>query len=207
MNRFVVAALAAAAASGGDLLMLYVVGAERPDLGLPLAGSWMLPLAYYLGVLGIPLYAVGYAALAVTLARDAPRASRTILIVGTILGVLGAVLHGVTGVAVEAQLRAGAGFPDPVEGLLVFGEYILPLWAAVGLLGLLASGAYVYAVARGRSPLPRWAAAVNPVLLILVMVIASSGSMRLEAFLAPAAPNLAHALFFAFLATYPHRHE
>lgn len=207
MNRFMVGALAAAAASGGDLLMLYVVGAERADLGLAPAGSWMLPLAYYLGVLGIPLYAVGYAALAVTLARDAPRASRIILIVGSILGVLGAVLHGVTGAAVDAQLRAGADFPDPVEGLLVFGEYILPLWAAVGLLGLLASGAYVYAVMRGRSPLPRWAAAVNPVLLVLVMVIASSGSMHLEAFLAPAAPNLAHALFFAFLATYPRRIE
>ncbi len=109
-------------------------------------------------------------------------------------------LHGATGVAIDAQLRAGADFPDPVEGLLVFGEYILPLWAAVGLLGLVTSGAYVYAVALGKSPLPRSAAVVSPVLLILVMAVASSGSELLEAFLAPAAPNLAHLLFFGFLA-------
>ena len=200
MNRFSVAALAALAASSGDLLMLYVVAAERSDLGLAPASSWMLPVSYYLGVLGIPLYAVGYAALSATLGQDAPKASRIILIAGAILGVLGAILHGATGVAIDAQLRAGADFPDPVEGLLVFGEYILPLWAAVGLLGLVTSGAYVYAVALGKSPLPRSAAVVSPVLLILVMAVASSGSELLEAFLAPAAPNLAHLLFFGFLA-------
>ena len=203
MKRFIVAALAAFAATSGDLLMLYVVGAERSDLALAPAGSWMLPAGYYLGVLGIPFYAVGYAALAATLARGTPKASRTILTAGTTLGVLGAVLHGVVGVANKAQLRAGADMPNPIEGLFVFGEYILPLSVAVGLLGLLASGAYVYAVASGRSPLPRWAAAVNPVLLILVMSIASAGSLRLEAFLGPASPNLAHVFFFAFLAMHP----
>ena len=207
MNRFALATLGAFAASVGDLLMLYVVGAERSDLGFAPAASWMLPAGYYLGVLGISLYAIGYAALAATLARDTPKASRTVLIAGTILGVLGAVLHGVIGVANAAQLRAGADMPNPIEGLFAFSAYILPLSAAVGLLGLLASGAYVYAVALGRSPLPRWAAAVNPVLLILVMSLASSGSARLEALLGPASPNLAHVLFFAFLTAYPRRKE
>ena len=201
MKRLVVAALAALVASCGDLLMLYVVGATRADLGLAPAASWMLPLSYYLGVLAIPFYALGYAELAAVLARDTPRASRVILITGVAVGVLGAVLHGVIGVSNEAQIRAGADMPNPMEGLLVYGEYILPLAVAVGVLGLLASGVYAVAVASGRSPLPRWAALVNPALLILVMSLASSGSARLEAFLAPASPNLAHILFFAVLAT------
>ncbi|RLB49926.1 MAG: hypothetical protein DRJ42_19950 [Deltaproteobacteria bacterium] len=200
MSRFLVAALGALATTAGDLSMLYVVNAQRPEMGLEAAAPWLLPLSFYLGVLGVPFYAVGYAALASRLAPETPRASRVILVAGTIVGVLGAVLHGVIGVSNEAQLRAGAEFPGPIEDLLVYGEYIVPLAVAVMLAGAVAASTYVYVVARGKSSLPRWAAAVNPLSVMVVLVIASSGSTYLEAFLGPASPNLAHLVFFLFLA-------
>src|SRR6186997_2609559 len=55
-----VATLAAVCASLGDLALLYVANARRPELALPPPPDGLLLAGFYLGVLALPLYGLGY---------------------------------------------------------------------------------------------------------------------------------------------------
>jgi hypothetical protein len=73
---------------------------------------------------------------------------------------------------------------------------LLPLWALLAGLVLVGSALYALAIWRGPTAYPRWMAIVNPALLVVVLSTIGSRSAWLRAFLLPAAPNVAHVVFF-----------
>jgi hypothetical protein len=163
-------------------------------------------LGHYLGVLGIPLYALGYwaaargldgraAAPGVGLAR---RVSRIVFALGAAGAALGAVVHGMTTVVLAGGGRAADG--DPWTPFQPYGAYLGPLWLVLVVALLVGSIAFARAVWRGDTAFPRWMAATAPAILLVATSAIGLLGPRLEAFLLPAGPNVVHALFFAAVA-------
>jgi hypothetical protein len=187
--------VAALTATVGDLLLLATSNATRPGfewLGPP--SDEVLLIGTYLGVLAIPCYGLGYRAVA---AHVDPPYRRWITALGVAGGVLGGTTHGLTGLVIHVEQSGGAAGVDPVTLLGRYGAYLLPLWAAIGLLSIAGSALFAVAVVARRSTLPRWTAAANPAVLTVAIVILGATSRVGRAFLIPAAPNVAHVVFFA----------
>jgi hypothetical protein len=190
------ALVAAVAASAGDLLMLYVANAQRPELGLPPPAEWVLRVGALLGVAGIPLYALGYRAVARRLAESAPRAARLVWIAGAGAAVAGAVIHGLTALLIHSEVQAGAPTRSPLEAVASWGAVPLVAWCVAGALALVASVAMLRVGVSRDSGLPRWWAWLNPAVATLAVAVPGLASDLGRSFLVPAAPNLGHAVFF-----------
>jgi len=65
----------------------------------------MLPCGYFMGVIAIPLYGVGFWAVAQMLAPKAPRAGLVVLVSGVIMAVLGVLFMVLPGYLL--RLRSG----------------------------------------------------------------------------------------------------
>jgi uncharacterized protein DUF6796 len=195
------AAAAALVASAGDLLLLWTANTERPELGffppppdgVTVAGAW-------LGVLAIPLYALGYRAAACALAPASARAARWVGGLGAYTAAIGAAVHGITAVLVANARHAGVPPTDPLAFVAQSGPYLVPFWVIGTVATIAGSAIFAATVLGGRTALPRWMAAANPALLILVVGTLAAPSAWLRAFLVPAAPNLVHVLFFLLVA-------
>ena len=182
--------VAALAASAGDLALLYVANARRPELALPEPPDALLWVGAALGVLGIPLYAFGYrAASRLVLARSRAGAS-LVFAAGATLAGLGAVIHGLTALEIHASLAAGTPSPSPLEGVAASGPLLLGLWALAALGTALASLMFAW-LQRGALAL------LSPLCVTIALALAALPTEALRSFLAPAAPNLAHVVFFA----------
>lgn len=181
--RAAVALIAAGAASVGDVLLLWVSGGgER---------AW-LPAAHYLGVLCIPLYALGYHVVARGL--DV----RAIFWVGLYASAVGTAIHGMTAVAIlEGPVAASSG--DRFASLAPVLTYLIPLWLLVGALTVVGSVLQFRAV-RADARHPQWFAWANP--LAFVVLVGGIGALSggLWPYVIPAAPNLAHVLYFVAVA-------
>jgi hypothetical protein len=190
--------VAALVATAGDLMLLATSNAGRPGLewlGPP--SETVLLLGTYLGALAIPCYGLGYRAVARRI--DAPQA-RTIAALGVAGGVVGGTIHALTGLAIHVESMHDGGSVDPITMLGRYGAYLGPLWALVAALTIAGSVLFALVVARGRSTLPRWSALANPALLTLGFALLGATSDVGRAFVVPAAPNLAHVVFFALAA-------
>ena len=193
----VVATLAAVLASAGDLLLLAVANGIDPALA---AGGTLRPAAlvagYYLGVLAIPLYALGYW----HVGRRLPLPYRRVVtVLGACGAVVGATIHGVTGMAIATlQVPTAAG---GVEALRPLAAYLAPLWTIIALATLVGSAAFVLPVVRGESTYPRWLALANPIVVMVAICACAAVSPTAATLLVPASPNLAHVLFFALTAS------
>jgi hypothetical protein len=193
-----IALVAAIAATAGDLLLLQTSNAGRPGFEwLPAPSESVLWIGTFLGVLAIPCYGLGYRDVAGHLPA---RHRRIVAALGVAGGVLGGTTHGLTGLAIHVEAAAGMTGVDPVTMLARYGAYLLPLWALVGAGLVIGSAAYALGVASGRSSMPRWMALANPAVLTLAIVLAGATSPIGRAFLVPAAPNVAHVVFFALAA-------
>jgi uncharacterized protein DUF6796 len=193
----VLATLASFAATVGDFLMLYVVNAGGEMLHLPPPGTAVLFVGYVLGIFAIPLYGVGFWAVAKILAAETPLSGQVVLVSGVIMAVLGGIIHGVTGISIEAQVRTGEIMKEPLAGVLEYGVYLLPLWAIASVLSCIVSVGFAWGILNGQSRLPRSMSLFNPVLLTVFFTLAGTATPMLKAFLVPAAPNVAHLVFFA----------
>jgi hypothetical protein len=192
------ATVAAAFASAGDLLLLAVATAATPALAI--GGSLREPaliVGYYLGVLAIPLYAVGYWGVS----RGLPvRYGRAVAVLGACGAVVGATIHGVTGAALHARslgASVAAAEASPFFMLEPFGAYLVPLWVSVAAATLVGSILFAVPVLRGESDYRRWVGAANPTVLVAVISASASVSSWSRALVVPASPNLAHVVFFA----------
>jgi len=190
------AAVAAVIATVGDLAMLYVANAGRPELGLHAAPAALLGVGALLGMVGIPIYAYGYRAVGTRIACHFPRAGRVIAAAGTVGSVLGALIHGCTALFIRQVVAAGGPTRDPISSLGV-SPLLLVLWALATVFIVVASGGCLVAVRRGVPPLPRGLAWWNPAVFTALLALAGTATPPLRSFLVPAAPNLAHVLFFA----------
>jgi len=191
-----VAAIAAAIAVVGDVMMLYVANVARPDLGLrpvPVAVLWVGGL---LGVFAIPVYVFGYRAAAALVSQTFASHARVITFAGSVGSMIGAVIHGGTAKLIHDRLVSGTRVRDPI---LAVGESptLVVLWGVATVLVVAASIAFVLAVLRGVPSVPRRLAWANVALIVMVIAIAGSATPALRAFLMPAAPNVAHVVFFA----------
>jgi hypothetical protein len=190
-----IATLAAVSASLGDLALLYVANARRPELALPPPPVGMLLAGFYLGVLALPLYGLGYWRAASGL-RD-PAEARHVFVLGALGGALGAVVHGVTAHVIRVEELMRAPGADPLAVVAQHGAFLLPLWCVLAVMTVAGSTIYAKAVLAGRSAYPRWMAFLNPALLLVVTSLVALPSLWLRAFLLPAAANLVHVAFFA----------
>ncbi len=198
-----VAGVAASIATAGDLLLLYVANAQRPELGLPEAGRAWLWLGGTLGVFAIPVYAVGYRSASRLVAVASVRGARAVFVAGALAALLGSAIHGLTAAQIAAQLDAPAPGLDPVTATLSGGPVLLVLWGVAALAVAVASASFFWSVARGATSAPRSAALANPALVTLALAAAALPSTLLRSFLAPAAPNLAHLVFFVVCSRVP----
>jgi hypothetical protein len=156
-----------------------------------------LVVGTYLGVLAIPCYGLGYR----DVARGLPRriagwSRRSASPAESSAGRRTAS----PGLAIHVESTGGTTGTDPVTLLARYGAYLLPLWALVGAGLVIGSTAFALGVARGRSSMPRWMALANPAVLTLAIVLVGTTSEIGRAFLVPAAPNVAHVVFFALAA-------
>jgi hypothetical protein len=190
---FAVAAAAAVVASIGDLLMLWVANALRPGFGVPTPPEGTLGVGVALGVTAIPLYALGYAAAAARARPALGRGTEGVMLAGGIGAVLGAYIHAATAWLIEDQTR-GAPVGSPLEGVMQAGAALTVPWAMAALLVLLASVALAYAAQR--AAVPRVWLIANPAVATVLLGAAGAVTELGRAFVVPAAPNLAHIVFF-----------
>lgn len=191
-----IASGAALAATLGDLLMLFVGNSLRPELQLPRPPGIALPIGGLLGVAAIPLYALGYRAVARAIGRSSRAQARVVFVSGSAAAILGALIHGMTAVSLGRAVAGGAAARAPLETIAAEGGSLLAAWGVASLLVLLASLAvFVAGTSRARA-LPRHLGWLNPAALTLLFGAAGLPWELGRAFLLPAAPNLAHAAFF-----------
>lgn len=189
------ATAAAALASAGDLLLLYVGTGGDPG-----PGGRLLVAGHYLGALLIPLYGLGYWHVGSVLASASDVGARWLVGLGAYAGAVGGVVHGVTALMIDvapAARRAG----DPMAVLAPQAAYLLPLWLVLLVLGLVVSALHWKLVRTGHTAYPRWFALVQPASLVVLLCVIGLSAATLSTFLVPAAPNLAHVVYFG-LASY-----
>jgi hypothetical protein len=147
-------------------------------------------------MLGLALYGVAYRACEALLPGWP---GRVVWLAGALGGALGAAVHGLTGLAI-LNVRPGetGTFLVPSQTFAAAPALIPPLWGFLAVLALVGSGFFAVVVARGRSPLPRWAALINPALLAVAVSLVGLLSPSPEAAAALSA-NVAHVLFFGGL--------
>ncbi len=195
----VLATFAALVATLGDLAMLYDVNARRPEFHLPQPPDMLWWLGGILGVVAIPFYALGYRAAAWLVAPGSPRAARIVRVNGAAGSLTGAVIHGLTALMIWRGIETRAVTSDPLAAVAA-SPLLVMLWGVGTLLAIIASAAFVWAVFAGTTRCPRFLAWMNPPLLSVILGLAGFASTSLRAFLTPAAPNIAHALFSAICA-------
>jgi hypothetical protein len=188
----IVAVAAALLATLGDLVLLWVSyagsgahGVRPPPAGVLLPATW-------LGAVAILVYAVGYWQAACGLVDAGERLARAVFLGGAAMAGVGGVIHGMTGLTVHYEMLRGG---DASPARMVAAQ--LPLWLVGLLCGGIAGTSFAAAVIRGPTAYPRWMAAANPLVLpLLIAGVAALGGPRVRAFVVPAAPNIAHVLFF-----------
>lgn len=190
------AGIAALFATIGDVLLLYIGNSQRAELGLPQIGEGWLWVGALLGVLAIPFYAIGYRAVSTWIAPLSRRAAQALSVSGLLGGLLGAVIHALTAVYIGTSLHRGVVNEDPLNAVLQSGPLLASLWGLAAILILFASLLFLLYVGAGRSAAPWGLALANPAILTLALSTAGFPSLFLRAFFTPAAPNLAHGIFF-----------
>jgi hypothetical protein len=124
-----------------------------------------------------------------------------LVVAGALGGAVGATIHGMTTLTLLHQRALGQHHADPMEGVVAAGIWLWGLWALVGLVLVVGHVLLLREVAAGRSALPRATLVFNPLTLTVALVAISLPVDMLSGTLAPAAPNLAHAIFFAWVAS------
>jgi len=185
--------VAAIVATLGDLLMLAVANGGREQLGLPRLGAGVLWVGTALGVVAIPCYAAGYRMAARRAAPGSAGAAALVERLGFGVAAVGTLIHGLTGWHVRAGLEAGVPGRNPLAAVADL-PVLVALWAVGTLLVLGASAAFALGVTRTRARRLAW---LTPALVTVVLALSGPLSPWLAAFLVPAAPNLAHVVFFA----------
>jgi hypothetical protein len=195
-RAFALAAAAATAATCGDLMQLWVGNSMRVDMHLVQPPEIVLTIGSLLGCLAIPLYAMGYLAVARTVRPYRPRPATIIAVGGTAFAVTGAITHGLTWVAIRASIAAGTASADPLEAVAASTGPLLDAWVAAAVLMLIVSIAIAWSGFFLPRALPKWLALLNPVNATLIVSAFGAVTELGRAFVVPAAPNIAHIVFF-----------
>lgn len=191
--RLCLAATAALVASVGDFLMLYVALGNAPPHTSP--GFIMLTAGGLLGVIAVPAYFVGYHASRQLFFQAAAPTISPFLVLAAFVAAFGALTHALTAIDIYNALASGATTRPPHEAFASFSPLV---FTGIGA-ALACVGAVLIMFRAGRqthSTHMKTLAYFNPVsgsvaLNAVALLIGDAGQ-----YLAPAAPNLAHAIFF-----------
>jgi len=189
------ATIAALVATAGDLGLLWASNA--PAFGLAPLSHAGLVAATLAGALAIPLYALGYRAAACELP---PPDRRVVVWLGVYGAALGAAVHLATGLIVHFERTAGGAPPDPYAAMAPYAVWLGPLWAVLAVVNAVASLRWARGVGRGTAGYPRTLRFVNPLAVVVAVSALGAPFAWGRAFVVPAAPNVAHVVFFAALA-------
>lgn len=173
--------------------MLYVAMGNAPLQSS--LGPKLLITGGALGVSTIPVYFIGYLGCRSLFFQASMPADRRLLMFAALLAFFGVLTHGLTAVDIHTALSSGATTRRPQEAFAAFSPLVLTgisaVLACAGANLVLFLGALRSNRRLGSFPY------LNPIcatiaLNAVAMVIGEAGE-----FLAPAAPNLAHVIFFA----------
>lgn len=202
MRWLALAAVAAVIASLGDLLMLYVATGNAPLASD--AGRTMLHLGGWLGVMAIPGYYFGYLECARLLPHWRDKRRALALTLGALVASFGAATHGLTALDIHEALAAGSATRLPQAAFVPGWSPLFICGVAAAIAALLVSILLAPGLWQKASKHWKTAALFNPVTGTLVLSAIGLASAELAAYLSPAAPNLAHAIFFALCARATH---
>jgi len=118
---------------------------------------------------------------------------------GALIGSIGAVIHAVTAFAIRFDMTAGNRPLPPSEWMANWGTPLLVCWVIVIAAAVVAAIVIARIALSSGSPIPRVLGVLNPVVISVALIAVGLESEVGQAFLVPAAPNIAHVLFF-FLA-------
>lgn len=155
-----------------------------------------LAIGGLLGCVSIPLYALGYAELSRAIRLTTPIPAAIVLIGGTAFAALGAFIHGLTWVTIRNSALAGTTSTAPLDAIAASGGALLGAWIAASVLMLVVSIAIAWSGVFRPRAIPVWLALFNPVSITLLIGAAGATTAVGRSFLVPAAPNLAHIVFF-----------
>ena len=160
--------------------------------------SW----GHFISVLAAPLYLVGYWHIAQMLRPVGRWLAAAIFGLGAYAFIIGDVwLGGRINLALTVQAREAAS--DAVKPFLsrLLGDLSAhnePLIDIVRVLVLIVSLLLIYGIVSGRSPYPRWLAAVTPIVVLVAVFLLYAVAPGIGVYLLPAAMNVAHLVFFVF---------
>ncbi|MRR36138.1 hypothetical protein EG829_15965, partial [bacterium] len=196
-NELMAASAAAVIATIGDVLMLLVANALRPEMDLSRPPEFVLAIGGMLGVAAIPFYALGYGAVARVIRPGYPVLSGIVLACGLGIAASGALIHGLTAFSIRAGMSSGSAVGPPMESIVRSGGILLAVWGFASLLVFAASIAILAAAGgSGTGQLPRWLSRLNPAVVTVILGAAGLPWELGRSFLLPAAPNLGHVVFF-----------
>jgi hypothetical protein len=179
----------------GDFALLFVAHGLPAQADSLEAMRTLLWIGGVLGVVTIPMYALGYATASHIVSAASVGGARTVLVAGAVGSLLGSFIHGVTAVHIGTDLGSATQASDPLAAV-ASSPLLVALWGLAAVSMAIASAVFCWHVARGATSAPRSASLANPVLVTLVLVCVGLPFVPGRAYLVPAAPNLAHLVFF-----------
>ncbi|MCP5144722.1 MAG: hypothetical protein H6978_07850 [Gammaproteobacteria bacterium] len=199
MNRIstitMLAVMAALLATIGDMMLLVAANhVSGSGIAPPIAPNWVR-LGGAAGVIAIPFYAIGYNKAAMLLSRRSGQTERWIRMLGICIGMVGACIHLLTALRISNVLDRSWEYEGLFTVLVGDDRTLAAMWGFVLVAGTVASVIFARQVRR-MPDVPRYVAWLNPALMTAAITIAVMPVATDYWYLVPAAPNLAHAIFF-----------
>jgi hypothetical protein len=158
--------------------------------------SW----GYYLGVLGLPFFILGFWQVYQGLKPAGKWRSLPIFLINTFVIVIGTATHGQTALlalVVQAQEKvSGEAQVILAQMFDQFTFYYNPILLVLRVLTLITTIWFIVAVLSKRTLYPRWIAFFSPWVLLIVLMIPGFISPTIGGYLIPPAFNIAHTIFF-----------
>ncbi len=151
-------------------------------------------IGHWIAVLSAPLYIPGYWFLSRQFPQDRKLATMGFALMAYAF-IIGAVWMGgrIDLALVSHGIEAGENWADLREHIAGFNE---PLVNVLRVSLLLWSGFWVWAVAKGRSTLPRWMAIPNPIAILATIFALYFIAPSIGGLILPAAMNVTHVIIF-----------
>lgn len=160
-----------------------------------------LTFGHFLAIFSAPLYFAGYWHLFQRLKPAPEKARLALLALGIYSFAVGAVWIGsrvYPAILIQAREAAtNEAAKEQIVCLLELASYYnetILIGLRIGVLAL--SAIFVWLVSTGRSSYPRWFAAFNPILLVLVSFLIYFVAPQIGGYLMPIAMNVAHFILF-----------
>lgn len=191
------ASLAALFATIGDLMMLRVANSTMAGSSSLHNSDMILMIGGILGVVAIPLYGSGYWAVAQIIKPASILLSTIIFACGVSIAFLGAVIHGYTALIIHDAPASGASLGTPIEFMTGASEFVFIAWIVATLLVLIASMSILIATRSAGLSFARWPLWLNPAVVTPMLAVIALTWDGGQLYLLPAAPNVAHIIFFS----------